>query len=94
MSLEYSSNDLLLFDQESADDAVTHALSAAGTAVRASDVLLALRLARTLHRPSTLDSEELLFAVTAFWNRAPLSQVKVDETTTWCFGAAKKVLRQ
>jgi hypothetical protein len=75
-------DDLLLLDQEGADDAVTDAVGAAGATVGTLDGLLGAGDLGVLARAEGGDTRELDAAVTALGGSTPLLDVKVPVLAT------------
>jgi hypothetical protein len=72
-------HNLLLLNQESADDALPNAGSAARSAICSSDMLDTLRLAMVFPRAERRDASQLGAAITALWQRSSLLHVQDRE---------------
>lgn len=82
-------DDLLLLDEEGANDTLPDALVAQHSSVRTANGLLALGQATSLGWTSGPDSVQLLLALAALWNITTLLHVLVDQTAAGRTNTAK-----
>ena len=84
LSLQDLGDDLLLLDQESANDTITNATGRSGTTIGTVDGLETSGHAGPFSWSGWYDAVKLDFAVTTLWEGGALLDVLVGETTAWC----------